>query len=44
MPGAQLRHQHLEGWYQYDPAVRAWLDGFLDHWLAEPALAPDPSK
>lgn len=37
MPGAQLRHQHLEGWYQYDPPVRAWLDGFLDHWLKEPA-------
>ena len=37
MPGAQLRHQHLDGWYQHDPAVRAWLDGFLDHWLKEPA-------
>lgn len=36
MPGAQLRHQHLEGWYRYDPAVRAWLDGFLDHWLHVP--------
>jgi len=37
MPGAQLGHTHLPGWYQHDPAVRAWLDGFLDHWLAEPA-------
>lgn len=37
MPGAQLRHLHLEGWYQYDPAIRAWLDGFLDHWLKQPA-------
>lgn len=42
MPGAQLRHMHLDGWYQYDPAIRLWLDGFLDHWLkvpAEPASA-----
>lgn len=39
MPGAQLRHMHLNGWYQYDPAIRAWLDGFLDHWLKVPAEA-----
>lgn len=39
MPGAQLRHMHLEGWYQYDPAIRSWLDGFLDHWLKAPATA-----
>jgi len=37
MPGAQLRHLHLDGWYQYDPAIRFWLDGFLDHWLKQPA-------
>lgn len=37
MPGAQLGHTHLSGWYQYDPPIRAWLDGFLDHWLREPA-------
>ncbi len=36
MPGAQLRHLHLEGWYQHDPAIRLWLDGFLDHWLKLP--------
>jgi len=39
MPGAQLRHMHLDGWYQYDPAIRLWLDGFLDHWLKQPADA-----
>lgn len=33
MPGAQLRHQHLEGWHRHDPHVRAWLDLFLDAWL-----------
>ncbi len=38
MPGAQSRDQHLEGWYRYDPAVRQWLEAFLDHWLA-PAKA-----
>jgi len=36
MPGAQLRHLHLEGWYQHDPAIRLWLDAFLDHWLKTP--------
>jgi GMP synthase (glutamine-hydrolysing) len=39
MPGAQLRHLHLEGWYRYDPAIKLWLDGFLDHWLKVPAEA-----
>ena len=29
MPGAQLRHLHLEGWYQHDPAIRRWLDAAL---------------
>lgn len=37
MPGAQLGHLHVEGWYQHDPAIRRWLDGFLDDWLAQPA-------
>jgi GMP synthase (glutamine-hydrolysing) len=39
MPGAQLGHTHLPGWFQHDPAVRLWLDAFLDHWLKEPAEA-----
>lgn len=39
MPGAQLGHTHLPGWFQHDPAVRLWLDAFLDHWLKEPAVA-----
>ncbi len=42
MPGAQLRHLHLEGWYRYDPAIRSWLDGFLDHWLGQPAGRSGP--
>lgn len=31
-PGARPRHEHLSGWFEYDPAVRRWLDGFLDLW------------
>jgi GMP synthase (glutamine-hydrolysing) len=34
MPGAQPRDAHLEGWHLHDAAVAAWLDAFLDHWLA----------
>ena len=37
MPGARTRAEHLEGWYMHDPAVRRFLDAFLDHWLAPPA-------
>jgi GMP synthase (glutamine-hydrolysing) len=39
MPGAQLGHTHVPGWFQHDPAIRLWLDAFLDHWLKEPAAA-----
>ncbi len=39
MPGAQLGHTHIPGWFQHDPAIRLWLDAFLDHWLKEPAAA-----
>lgn len=39
MPGAQLGHTHVPGWFQHDPAIRLWLDAFLDHWLKEPAEA-----
>jgi hypothetical protein len=24
----------MAGWFRYDPAIRAWLWGFLDTWLA----------
>jgi len=39
MPGAQLGHTHVPGWFQHDPAIRLWLDAFLDHWLKQPACA-----
>jgi GMP synthase (glutamine-hydrolysing) len=35
MPGAQSRPDHMAGWFRYDPPIRAWLDGFLDTWLAQ---------
>lgn len=34
LPGAKSRDEHFDGRYQYDPAVRVWLDAFLDHWTA----------
>jgi GMP synthase (glutamine-hydrolysing) len=34
LPMAQQRPQHMEGWFRYDPAIRAWLWTFLDTWLA----------
>jgi GMP synthase (glutamine-hydrolysing) len=33
-PGAQDRTRQIEGRLMHDPAVRVWLDRFLDHWLA----------
>lgn len=35
LPGAQPRHEHLEGRLMHDPYVAEWLDAFLDHWLGE---------
>lgn len=33
MPGAQDRSCQIEGRFMHDPAVRLWLDAFLDRWL-----------
>ncbi len=33
IPGAQDRSRQIEGRFQHDPAVRLWLNAFLDHWL-----------
>jgi len=47
LPGAQHRQRHLDGWFQFDSAVDAWLRAFLPAWMekrlrapAEPARAP----
>jgi len=33
-PNARTRQEHFDGRYMHDPAVRIWLDAFLDHWTA----------
>ena len=39
LPNAKPRESHFEGRLMHDPACRAWLSEFVDHWLkaAEPA-------
>jgi GMP synthase (glutamine-hydrolysing) len=39
LPGAQPRHHHLEGRALYDVQSSAFLDAFLDLWLALPRRA-----
>ncbi|MEE4013035.1 glutamine amidotransferase [Roseibium sp. FZY0029] len=39
LPGAQIRRDHFAGRFVYDPAVRKWLDRFLDLWIGT-AAAP----
>jgi GMP synthase (glutamine-hydrolysing) len=39
LPGAQKRRDHFAGRFVYDPAVRKWLDRFLDLWIGT-AAAP----
>lgn len=34
MPGAQPRHQHLQGWYLHDGATDRWISAFLAQWIA----------
>ena len=39
-PGAQQRPGHLEGWFQHDGRVAAWLEAFLPAWLGKRLGAP----
>jgi GMP synthase (glutamine-hydrolysing) len=32
-PGAQQRPGHLDGWFQHDGRVAAWLEALLPAWL-----------
>jgi GMP synthase (glutamine-hydrolysing) len=32
LPNAKARHEHFTDRAVYDPAIRAWLADFLDHW------------
>jgi len=36
-PGARPRHEHFQGRLMHDQAASAWLDRFLDLWLAHGA-------
>ncbi|MEO9526572.1 glutamine amidotransferase [Roseibium sp.] len=39
LPGAQQRRDHFAGRFVYDPAVRTWLDRFLDLWIGTAAAS-----
>ncbi len=41
LPGAQGRHHHFHGRRLHDAPVKAWLDRFLDAWLAPPSDRPE---
>src|SRR5262249_71946 len=36
-PNAKPREQHFEGRLLHDPACKAWLNDFPDHWLTPPS-------
>jgi len=39
LPNAKPRESHFEGRLMHDPACRAWLSEFVDHWLKPPTAA-----
>ena len=39
LPNAKPRESHFEGRLMHDPACRAWLSEFVDHWLKAPEQA-----
>ena len=39
LPNAKPRDAHFADRAVYDPAGRAWLAAFLNHWLGKPAAA-----
>jgi len=39
-PGAQQRPGHLDGWFQHDGRIAAWLEAFLPAWLGKTLGAP----
>ncbi|HYC25276.1 MAG TPA: glutamine amidotransferase [Roseiarcus sp.] len=42
LPGAQARQDHLDGWFQFDSIVDAWLRAFLPAWMSKGLQAPPP--
>ena len=43
LPNAKPRETHFEGRLMHDPACRAWLSEFIDHWL-KPPTRPRPTE
>src|SRR5580765_4602496 len=43
LPNAKPRELHFEGRLMHDPACRAWLSEFIDHWLKPPTPAETAS-
>jgi GMP synthase (glutamine-hydrolysing) len=43
-PGAQSRPGHLDGWFQHDGRVAAWLEAFLPAWLEGRLGQATPSR
>jgi GMP synthase (glutamine-hydrolysing) len=44
LPNAKPRESHFEGRLMHDPACRAWLSEFIDHWLKPPTSAETASS
>jgi GMP synthase (glutamine-hydrolysing) len=42
-PGARPRSEHLMAHTRHGPALRAWLDSFMTHWLS-PAVSAPPAR
>lgn len=40
LPGARQRRDHFAGRFAFDPAVKAWLDDFLDRWIGHADARP----
>jgi GMP synthase (glutamine-hydrolysing) len=44
LPNAKPRLAHFADRAVYDPAGRAWLAAFLNHWLGKPEPEPEPEQ
>jgi GMP synthase (glutamine-hydrolysing) len=40
LPGARQRRDHFAGRFVFDPALKAWLDDFLDLWIGHAGAMP----
>ncbi|MTH96912.1 glutamine amidotransferase [Roseibium sp. RKSG952] len=44
LPGAQQRRDHFAGRFIYDPAVKCWLDRFLNLWIGTAQAPAHPAR